>query len=169
MNKRSFKQKLRYHKKSFISILKKWEKNYPLISDKLIDDTAVHAWKKVKCLSCANCCKTMTPTYKEKDIKKIAHFLHITTQDMKKKWLKYNKKDKEYLNKSTPCQFLNKKTNKCIIYIVRPPDCMGFPHLTKDRMKDYLHVHQQNIAYCPTTYFFVEELQKNIMYATNSK
>jgi hypothetical protein len=45
------------------------------------------AWDGIDCLSCANCCKTMTPTYKNADIKKIASYLKISTDEMKK-WLK---------------------------------------------------------------------------------
>jgi len=41
---------------------------------------------------------------------------------------------------------------------VRPADCAGFPHLVKKPLKDYMHVHKQNIEYCPATMLFVEKM-----------
>jgi Fe-S-cluster containining protein len=64
------------------------------------------------------------------------------------------------MNKQTPCQFLDLKTNYCSIYSIRPADCAGFPHLTKKKMVDYMHVHQQNIEYCPATYAMVAKMQE---------
>jgi Fe-S-cluster containining protein len=63
------------------------------------------------------------------------------------------------VNISKPCQFLNLKSNKCSIYEVRPADCAGFPHLTKRKMTEYIHVHKQNIDYCPATYKMVEKMK----------
>ena len=65
------------------------------------------------------------------------------------------------LNKTEPCQFLNLTDNKCSIYEIRPVDCSGFPHLHKKRMVDFIHVHKQNIEYCPATYKLVEKMQES--------
>ena len=98
-----------------------------------------NAWEGIDCLSCANCCKTMTPTYKNADIKRIASYLKISTEEMKKKWLKRDRGTVKWLNKTTPCQFLDLKTNMCNVYEVRPTDCAGFPHLTKKKVMNKLH------------------------------
>ena len=45
-------------------------------------------WKEISCLSCANCCKKMTPTFTIKDIKRISAHLNETPEVFKKKWLK---------------------------------------------------------------------------------
>jgi len=66
--------------------------------------------------------------------------------------LQYNKKDDDWTNKKQPCQFLDLSTNMCSVYEVRPLACAEFPHLTKKKMVDYMHVHQQNISYCPATF-----------------
>ena len=63
------------------------------------------------------------------------------------------------MNVSRPCQFLDLNTNMCTIYEIRPADCAGFPHLTRKKMPDYMHVHKQNIEYCPATYKMVEKLK----------
>ena len=41
---------------------------------------------------------------------------------------------------------------------VRPADCAGFPHHTKKKMIDYMHVYKQNVEYCPATYKMVERM-----------
>lgn len=158
VNLRSFKQKLRYHKKTFTRFLSKIEKNPPKNLDKMAIEINEAVWKETDCLSCANCCKTMTPTFTTKDIKRIAAYTEMTVAEFKEKWLYYDKKDKDWMNTKQPCQFLNMQTNMCSIYEVRPEDCVGFPHLTKKKMTDYIHVHKQNINYCPATYKMVEKM-----------
>ncbi|RYY56437.1 MAG: YkgJ family cysteine cluster protein [Chitinophagaceae bacterium] len=113
-------------------------------------------WQEIDCLSCANCCKTMTPTFNLQDTKRIARFLGESVESFREKWLKKERSgDRDWINKKEPCQFLNLKDNKCSIYEVRPADCAGFPHLRK-KLRDYVHVHKQNISHCPATYRFVE-------------
>jgi len=118
------------------------------------------AWEGIDCLSCANCCKTMTPTYKSSDIKRIAAFLKMSVDDFKKRWLRKERGVRSWVNKTTPCQFLDLKTNLCNVYEVRPDDCAGFPHLTKKRMVDYIHVHKQNLDECPATFRMVERMEE---------
>jgi len=54
---------------------------------------------------------------------------------------------------------LNLKDNKCSIYLQRPVDCSGFPHLPKKKMVDWMHIHKQNVEYCPATYKMVEKIK----------
>lgn len=155
---RSFKQKVRQHKKALRSFLTKLEKNPPRKLDALAVQVDQAVWQETDCLTCANCCKTMSPTYTLKDIRRIAAHLDMTPKAFKEKWL-YQEKDGDWMNRSQPCQFLNLKTNMCSIYEVRPADCAGFPHLTKKKMVEYMHVHKQNVEYCPATYKMVEKMQ----------
>jgi hypothetical protein len=74
VNMRSFKQKARHAKTKMRRYLSKIEK-IPRHLDKKIAALEPEVWKEVDCLSCANCCKTMTPTFNEKDIKRIASHL----------------------------------------------------------------------------------------------
>ena len=104
----------------------------------------------------------MTPTYTSTDIKRIAAHLDMTPQQFKDKWLMFEKRDGDWQNKKQPCQFLNLQDNKCSIYEVRPADCAGFPHLPRKRMVDYMHVHKQNIEYCPATHKMVEKMKAMI-------
>src|SRR5688572_21680749 len=104
----------------------------------------------------------MTPTFTNTDIRRIAAHFGETPDVFKKKWLRKDRTG-DYINKSLPCQFLDLTTNKCSIYAIRPADCAGFPHLPK-KMKDYVHVHKQNIEYCPATYRLVEKMMVAISF-----
>ena len=158
VNLRSFRYKVRHNKRKYRRFLTYLEKRAPhrigpiaIVADK-------STWEEIDCLSCANCCKTMSPTYTTKDITRIAAFLHMTPAAFKEKWLYFDKKEGDWLNVSQPCQFLDLSTNMCSVYEVRPADCAGFPHHTKRKMIDYMHVYKQNVEYCPATYKLVEKM-----------
>ena len=105
----------------------------------------------------------MSPTYNFQDLKRISAHFNMKIKDFKEKWLCWDKSEKSWMNAKRPCQFLDKQTNMCTIYEVRPDDCAGFPHLTKKSMKEYMHLHRQNIEYCPATYKWVEKLKERIL------
>jgi len=102
------------------------------------------------------------PTFKEKDMKRISAHLNMTVQEFKDKWLYKQRGTGDWLNKSTPCQFLDLDTNMCSIYEVRPADCAGFPHFSKKKMVYYMHTHKQNLEYCPATYRMVERMMEKL-------
>src|SRR5688572_19035988 len=132
VNLRSFKKKALNTRRSFRRFLTKLENDPPKGLSKLTENLEKEVWKEIDCLSCANCCKTMTPTFTKADLKRISAHFGQTVEEFQKKWLfKERKKDGDWMNKSQPCQFLNLKDNKCSIYEIRPADCAGFPHLSK--------------------------------------
>ena len=157
VNFHSFRKKLSLYRKSFRSFLNRSEKQPPRGIDKLTPIIEKEVWAEVDCLSCANCCKKMTPTYTNQDLKRISAHFGITTEAFIKKWLKKDS-NKDWVNKTEPCQFLNLADNKCSIYAIRPLDCSGFPHLSKKKWVEYAHVHKQNIDYCPATFKMVQKM-----------
>jgi Fe-S-cluster containining protein len=151
------KKKMLLNRSLFRRFLTKLEKEPPRGLDNLAVKTDKLVWAETDCLACANCCKTMTPTFTNTDIKRIAVHLDMTEDAFKKKWLKKDRAG-DWINTRQPCQFLNLKDNKCSIYEVRPKDCSGFPHHTRRHMVDYMHVFKQNIEYCPATFRLVERM-----------
>jgi Fe-S-cluster containining protein len=85
----------------------------------------------------------------------------MTEAAFKRKWLERDSNG-DWLNRQLPCQFFDQDTNKCKIYEVRPKDCAGFPHHTKKKMVDYMHVYKQNIEYCPATFRVVEKMMSEL-------
>jgi Fe-S-cluster containining protein len=162
INLRSFKQKARRTKSKMRRFLTKLENTAPRGLDKSIVLHEKDVWLETDCLSCANCCKTMTPTFTQQDLKRISRHFNMTIEEFQKKWLRKERGgDRDWLNKTEPCQFLNLKDNKCSIYEVRPADCAGFPHLSK-KFKDFVHIHKQNVEYCPATYRLVEKMMSKV-------
>ena len=138
--------------------LTKLEKTAPRGLDSIIQGREKEVWLETDCLSCANCCKTMTPTFNPQDLKRISAHFKMSVEDFQKKWLRRERGGaRDWLNKVEPCQFLNLNDNKCSIYEVRPADCAGFPHLSK-KFKDFVHIHKQNVEYCPATYKLVQKM-----------
>ena len=158
INLRSFKIMSGKNKRKMRVFLGKVEKNPPRHLDKVAEKIEAEVWQEVDCLTCANCCKSMTPTFTKKDLERISAHFKQTPDEFKEKWL-YKDKNGDWMNTKTPCQFLDLKSNKCSIYSIRPEDCAGFPHLSKKRMVQYIDVHKQNVEYCPATYKMVEKMQ----------
>lgn len=119
-------------------------------------------WKEVSCMDCANCCKKMTPTYSRKDVLRIAKHFKMTYKQFYDKWLTIDK-NKDVVNKTTPCQFLG-KDNLCTIYDIRPADCAEFPHFHRRdfRYQAEEKIISQNLAFCPATLVLVEKLKEQI-------
>lgn len=163
INLRSFRKKYLHNKRSFRNFLTRLENNPPKQLDEIVEKVDKEVWAETDCLSCANCCRKMSPTYTFQDIKRIAAHFNMKIKDFKAKWLYLDKKDNDWMNVSKPCQFLDLDTNMCTIYEIRPADCSGFPHITKKKMPEYMHVHKQNIEYCPATYKMVEKLKETIL------
>ncbi|HXR83142.1 MAG TPA: YkgJ family cysteine cluster protein [Hanamia sp.] len=158
---KNLKKKFDLNRKSFRFFITKLENNPPKDLDIILQKVEKEVWEKVSCLSCANCCKVMSPTYTFQDIKRISAHLGMRPKDFKEKWLYLDKRG-DWMNKSRPCQFLDLKTNMCSIYEVRPADCADFPHFHKRPSTDYLYIHKQNIEYCPATMLMVEKLKEAV-------
>lgn len=154
---RIYRRRLNANRKSFRSFIRKSEAVAPRSISKVLSVIEPGVWQEVECLSCANCCKKMTPTFTDKDLKRISAHFEMSPDAFRKKWLRKDR-NKDLVNKTEPCQFLNLADNKCSIYEIRPADCAGFPHLSKTKWTEYAHVHLQNIDFCPATYKMVEKL-----------
>jgi uncharacterized protein len=158
----AFKKDLKKNQRRLRTFLTKLEKFKIPGIEKMREEADKQAWKDTDCLACANCCRTMTPTFTETDLKRISAHFGQTPDEFKKKWLFKERGTGDWMNKKQPCQFLNLKDNKCSIYEIRPHDCAAFPHHTKKNMDDYMHVYKQNVAYCPATYKWVSLMKEKV-------
>lgn len=149
------------HKARLRAFLNDLERHPPPLLDDYAIEADAEVWAETNCLRCANCCRTMSPVFTASDIKRIATHLRMSVPAFREKWL-YKTNSGVWMNQSQPCQFLNLDTNKCTVYAVRPADCAGFPHLTKRRMVDYMHVHKQNLDYCPATVKLIEKIEERV-------
>jgi uncharacterized protein len=161
MKLEQFKRKSKAQKQQLSAFLKKLDELVPEDMPQIVAEEDKKAWAETECLSCANCCKKMTPTFTPKDIGRIAAHLQMTPKDFKDKWLYKEDGTGDWMNTSIPCQFLQ-SDNKCGIYEVRPSDCAEFPHHHKQPFDAYNDTFTQNLSYCPATFNLVARLKKRV-------
>lgn len=160
MDLKKFKKKVEKKKDKLQKFLKKLDKIVPEDMPNLVQEEDAAVWQDVSCLECANCCKTMTPTYTAKDLKRISAHFNMTPKEFKEKWL-YKDESGDWMNVSTPCQFLDDK-NMCTIYDIRPEDCAEFPHHNKKPFDQYNDTFSNNVQHCPATFELVNRLRKRV-------
>ena len=110
------------------------------------------------CLTCANCCKSISPMITNKDIERIAARLKMKEVDFIGKYLHIDE-DKCYVFNDTPCPFLL-PDNYCLIYEYRPKACREYPHTDRRRFYQILDITLLNREICPIVYEVVEGLKK---------
>jgi Fe-S-cluster containining protein len=158
---KSFKQTIAAQLPQMQEFLTSLEDSPPLTLDAMAEEADSKVWQEVECLSCANCCRNMTPQFTPQDMQRLALHFRMSIKMFKEKWLVQNKNG-DWVNRNHPCQFLNISTNKCSVYAIRPRDCAGFPHLTKKKTTEYISMHRQNLKFCPATFKFVEKLMERV-------
>ena len=104
-------------------------------------------FKKMDCLSCANCCKTTSPIFRDADIRRISKHLRIKEGKFISDYLRMDE-EQDYVLKSSPCSFLD-NDNTCSIYDVRPLACREYPHTDRKNMFQVLEITAENSLICP--------------------
>lgn len=63
------------------------------------------------------------------------------------------------MDESKPALPVPEFKNKYVQYLFHPACRLRrFSHLTKKKMVEYIHVHKQNVQYCPATFSMVEKM-----------
>ncbi len=75
VNIRTFRNLVSRNKKRLRNFLTRVEKKAPRNLHLVTLEANELSWAKTDCMDCANCCKTMSPTYTQKDIRRISKFL----------------------------------------------------------------------------------------------
>lgn len=121
---------------------------------------AIHedVFDEIDCLSCANCCKTTSPIFYERDIERAAKALRMKPGDFVEKYLKTDE-DGDSVLKSSPCAFLD-ADNYCTIYEHRPNACREYPHTNRKKMHQIMDLTFKNTMVCPAVLEMTERLKK---------
>ena len=113
-------------KKYFAKLKKKNPKHLDLLMQQLHNEE----FERTDCLTCANCCKTTSPIFTDKDISRISKHLRLKEGAFIDQYLQRDEDDFMVL-KTAPCTFLNESDNTCFIYDVRPKACSEYPHTNR--------------------------------------
>lgn len=121
---------------------------------------AIHedVFNEIDCLSCANCCKTTSPIFYERDIERAAKALRMKPGDFVEKYLKTDE-DGDSVLKSSPCAFLD-ADNYCTIYEHRPNACREYPHTNRKKIHQIMDLTFKNTMVCPAVLEMTERLKK---------
>ncbi|MBX2905262.1 MAG: YkgJ family cysteine cluster protein [Taibaiella sp.] len=152
-----FKARSKAKRAPLTEFLAKFDIVVPPDMDAIASKANEEVWKEIDCTTCANCCKTMSPTFSPKDIKRIAAHLQMKPNEFKEKYLYKEEETGDWMNKQQPCQFL--ENNMCTIYDVRPDDCAGFPHHHLKPFDMYNDMYRDNLKHCPATLLLVEKVK----------
>lgn len=147
-------EKLIENKKYFQRLKKRTPKNLDVVVQALHDAE----FEKTDCLTCANCCKTTSPIFTEKDIKRIAKHFRMKEHKFIATYLERDDDD-YYVLQSVPCTFLDESDNTCFIYDVRPKACSEYPHTNRRKFIQLADLTIKNTVICPAVYNIVEALK----------
>lgn len=145
----------------FKNQLKKFGKNKPQILDEIISNIHDEIFSQTNCLECANCCKTTSPIFINRDIERIAAWLKIKPGVFTKKYLQIDAEG-DYVLTQAPCPFLN-KDNTCQIYEVRPRACKEYPHTNRKNFYQIINLTFKNQEICPAVDQILKKLSAQMM------
>lgn len=126
--------------------------------DDLFHEKHEKVFEEIDCLSCANCCKTTSPIFRDIDILRLSKRLRIKPADFVEEYLRIDE-DQDYVLQSSPCPFLM-DDNKCSVYEDRPKACREYPHTNRKRMAQILPLTMRNTLVCPAVSRIVEEIRE---------
>ena|ERR1700752_400666 len=115
-------------------------------------------FEEIDCLACANCCKTTSPIFYNRDIERLAKYFRIKPGEFIDKYLRIDE-DKDYVLRQAPCPFLG-EDNYCSVYEDRPNACREYPHTDRKRMEQILDLTYRNTLVCPAVLEITEKLKK---------
>ena len=134
-----------------------------------LDDVthALHeaAFEEINCLDCANCCKTTSPIFYQKDIERASKYLHLKPGDFIQKYLRLDE-DNDYVLQSAPCTFLG-ADNYCAIYDARPSACKEYPHTNRKKVYQVFEISIKNALICPAVFKVFEGLNQKYINQKN--
>jgi len=152
--KKVAQQKQNENKKFFDRLKRSKPKNL----DELVHQFHDEAFEHINCLTCANCCKTTGPLFKQKDIEKLAGHFKIKPSQFIEQYLHIDE-DNDYVLNSLPCPFLG-ADNYCTVYESRPNACKEYPHTNQSKIHTIYKETFNNISICPAVFEIIEKLKK---------
>ena len=102
------------------------------------------AFENIDCLTCANCCKTTSPIFYQRDIERLAKHFRIRPSEFIEQYLHIDE-DNDYVLNTAPCPFLDSE-NYCMVYDSRPTACREYPHTNRKRMQQIFDLTLKNAA-----------------------
>lgn len=158
MNLDVFKQQAESRKKSNRAFYTKLKLKRVKNLDALFEQQHTQVFETIHCLDCANCCKTTSPIFYQRDIEQAAAALNLKPGVFIQNYL-YMDEEGDFVLQQAPCPFLA-ADNRCKIYESRPTACREYPHTNRKKMQQILDLTFRNTLVCPAVLKITEGLKK---------
>jgi Fe-S-cluster containining protein len=150
---------------------KKFLQKLKNVNPRILDDTVqeIHeaVFEEMDCLECANCCKTTSPIFYQKDIERLAKHFRIKPQQFIAQYLHIDE-DNDYVLNVAPCPFLG-SDNYCSVYESRPTACREYPHTDRKKFYQIIDLTHKNTLVCPAVLEIVNRLKVPFEKSTEKK
>jgi Fe-S-cluster containining protein len=157
MDIEKFRQQAEDQKKGNKKFLQKLKKQNSRELDERFHDFHAQAFDEIDCLECANCCKTTSPIFIDKDIERLSKHFRIRPSEFIEKHLHLDNEN-DYVLNVAPCPFLG-SDNYCSVYENRPRACREYPHTDRRKMHQLLDLTFKNTLVCPAVLEIVNRLK----------
>ena len=157
MNLTEFNTRAQSQKKENQVFYKRLKLKTPKNLDALFHKAHDDVFENTNCLSCANCCKTTSPIFYQRDIEQAAKALKLKPGDFIQTYL-FMDEEGDFVLKSAPCPFLG-ADNYCSIYESRPTACREYPHTNRKKMHQILDITYRNTLVCPAVLEITEKIK----------
>ena len=158
MDIQSFHQRAEKNRVSNKKLIAKLKRAKPKDLDEHTHQFHEEAFEHIDCLQCANCCKTTSPIFYQKDIERAAAHMRMKPGDFLQKYLHMDE-DGDFVVNHAPCPFLDGE-NYCTIYDGRPTACREYPHTNRKKVFQVLDITEKNALICPAVLEITEKLKK---------
>lgn len=146
--------------KLYKEVLRKTVNRLKKLDSKYVDEAVLkmheEAFDLFDCLSCGNCCKSISPAINNLDIDQIAKSLRVKPSEVVVKYLQQDDEG-DFVFRSQPCPFIDSE-NYCSVYNHRPKACREYPHTNRRRFHQILNLSLLNAEICPIVYAILKKL-----------
>lgn len=153
-----FREEAASAKKSNEKLIEKLKREKPADLDDTMHALHEEVFAETDCTTCANCCKTISPIFKQKDIERVAKAMRMSPGPFIEKYL-FMDEDGDFVLNTAPCPFLDSQ-NYCIVYNDRPQACRGYPHTDRKRVYQVLDITMLNTMVCPAVLEITNRLKE---------
>lgn len=155
---RHLKQRAQSERKANKKYFQKLSRKPPRELDATVAGLHETVFAQTDCLQCANCCKSASPIFLDRDITRIAALLRLRPADFVSQYLKLDEEG-DYVLQQRPCPFLG-SDNYCGIYEHRPRACREYPHTNHKGFHQILGLTLKNTTICPAALEIVQRLRR---------
>ncbi len=145
------------HKKTNKKLVQQLKRRPPKDLDRRVHNLHEEVFEEIDCLDCANCCKTTSPIFLDKDIERLASHFRVRPAEFIQQYL-FLDKEGHYVLQTAPCPFLG-ADNYCSVYENRPRACREYPHTNRKRFAQILNLSYKNTFVCPAVLEIFERLR----------